>query len=69
MSRIVLHPVHRFILKIVFKRKGRACEVFGARAVFLCVLAALRAKKRSRKGAETQRGVFWVLCFLVRNRI
>jgi hypothetical protein len=39
------HPVNRFILKIVFKMKGRACGVLRASGVFLCGFAALREKK------------------------
>ena len=45
MDRIVLHPVHRFILKIVFKMRAKACRVLRASSVFLCGFAALRAKK------------------------
>ena len=43
--RMVLHPVNRFILKIVFKMRARACRVLRACGVFLCGFAALRAKK------------------------
>jgi len=42
MYRMVLHPVHRFILKIVFKMGGRVCGVGSSKGLFLCGLAALR---------------------------
>ena len=45
MDRMVLHPVNRLILKIVFKMRERACGVLRACGVFLCGFAALRAKK------------------------
>jgi hypothetical protein len=44
MDRMVLHPVNRLILKIVFKMRERACGVLRARAFFF---AALREKKPS----------------------
>ena len=50
---MVLHPVHRFIFKIVFKMRARACGVLRASSVFLCGFAALRAKKIARKGRHT----------------
>ncbi len=40
MDRIVLHPVNRFILKIVFKMRERACGVLRASGVFLCGFAS-----------------------------
>ncbi len=36
--RMVLHPVNRFILKIVFKMRARACGVLRTRAFFFATL-------------------------------
>ena len=53
MDRIVLHPVNRFILKIVFKMKGRACGVLRACGVFLCGFASEKNSKRRCEGSHT----------------
>jgi hypothetical protein len=50
MDRMVLYPVNRFILKIVFKMRARACGVLRACGVFLCGFAS---KKIPREGSHT----------------
>jgi len=53
MDRIVLHPVNRFILKIVFKMRGKACGVLRACGVFLCGFASEKNSKRRCEGRHT----------------
>ncbi len=50
MYRMVLYPVNRFILKIVFKMRARACRVLRAGGVFLCGFAS---EKNSTQGRHT----------------